>query len=84
MPSWQLEISQKIAPELRLSRGQFWTVHDLQIVVEQWYGVVYQDEGSYRQLFQRSGLSYHRAEKVYKSRPSEAEIAQFEAELEKK
>src|SRR5215471_2890266 len=28
---------QVIAPELRLSEGQFWTVSDLKIVVERWY-----------------------------------------------
>jgi len=75
---------QLLAPEVRRSEGQFWTVSDLQIVVEQWYGVVYRDPGSYRQLFRRSGFSYQRAERVYKSRPREAEIAAFEAELEKK
>lgn len=30
---------QVIRTEIRLSQGQFWTVSDLQIVVEQWYGV---------------------------------------------
>jgi transposase len=64
--------------------GQFWTVRDLQTVVEQWYGVMYQDEGSYRNLFHRCGFSYQRAEKVYKSRPSEVDLAAFAAELEKK
>jgi transposase len=75
---------QVIAPELRISQGQFWTLSDLQIVVERWYGVVYEDGGSYRRLFDQCGFSYQRAERVYKSRPSEAEIAHFEAELEKK
>jgi transposase len=74
---------QVVAPALRISQGQFWTVRDLQIVVEQWYGVVYADQGSYRHLFDQCGFSYQRAERVYRSRPSEAEIADFEAELEK-
>ncbi len=80
----QYRPNQVIAPELRISQGQFWTVSDLQIVVEQWYGVVYEDQGSYRHLFDHCGFSYQRAERVYKSRPSEADIANFEAELEKK
>jgi transposase len=75
---------QLLPADIRLSEGQFWTVSDLMIVVEQWYGVTYQDVGSYRNLFQRCGFSYHRAERVYKSRPSEADLAEFEAELEKK
>jgi transposase len=75
---------QVLPAEVRVSEGRFWTVSDLMIVVEQWYDVSYQDAGSYRNLFKRCGFSYHRAEQVYKSRPSEAEVAEFEAELEKK
>jgi len=73
---------QLLPADIRLSEGWFWTVSDLILVVEQWYGVSYQDAGSYRNLFARCGLSYHRAEQVRKSRPSEAEVAAFEAELE--
>ena len=70
--------------QLMAGAGQFWTVSDLQRAVEQWYGVVYLHEGSYRNLFHRCGFSYQRTEKVYKSRPCEADLAEFEAELEKK
>ena len=73
-----------IAQEKRSSQGAFWTVSDLQIVVEQWYEVVYRDIGSYRRLLHESGFSYQRTEQVYRSRPSDAEVADFEAELEKK
>ncbi len=69
---------------VRASSGPFWTVSDLKQVVERWYGVVYQDAGSYRNLLKRCGFSYRRAERVYKSRPSQAALADFEAELEKK
>jgi len=75
---------QLLSAEVRVSEGRFWTVSDLMVVVEQWYDVTYQDAGSYRNLFKRCGFSYQRAEQVYKSRPSEAEVAEFEAELEKK
>lgn len=75
---------QLLSPEVRLEHGQFWTVSDLAIAVEHWYGIVYTDRGSYRNLLHRCGFSYQKAERVYKSRPSEAEVAQFEAELEKK
>lgn len=75
---------QILTPEVRIVRGKFWTVSDLAIAVEHWYGVSYKDRGSYRNLLHRCGLSYQKAEQVYKSRPSEAEIAEFEAELEKK
>ena len=70
--------------ELLSEAGRFWTVGDLQIVVERWYNVRYKDAGSYVNLLHRCGFSYQRAEKAYKSRPREAEIAAFEAELEKK
>ncbi len=75
---------QLLPADARLSTGRFWTVSDLMVVVEQWYGVTYQDTGSYRNLFKRCGFSYHRAERVYKSRPSEADLVEFAAGLEKK
>ncbi len=75
---------QILAPDVRIESGKFWTVSDLAIAVERWYGIIYKDRGSYRNLLHRCGLSYQKAERVYKSRPSEAEIAEFEAELEKK
>lgn len=75
---------QVLSPLLRVSSGQFWTVSDLHVALEQWYGVVYEDPGTYRALFRQCEFSYQRAERVYKSRPSEAELADFEAELERK
>lgn len=80
----QYRPDQVLPAEVRHSSGPFWTVSDLKLVVERWYGVVYQDAGSYRNLFKRCGFSYRRAEQVYKSRPSQAALADFEAELEKK
>lgn len=70
--------------DLHLGGGTYWTVSDLRLAVEQWFGVVYQDETSYQNLLHKSGFSYQRTTKVYRSRPSEAALAQFEAELEKK
>lgn len=80
----QYRPDQILAPAVRINSGRFWTVSDLAIAVEEWYGVSYRDHGSYRNLFHRCGFSYQKAERVYKSRPSEAEIAEFEADLEKK
>ncbi len=70
--------------DLHLSEGAFWTVSDLRMAVETWFGVVYQDETSYQTLLHTSGLSYQRTAKVYRSQPSAVAIAQFEAEVEKK
>lgn len=70
--------------DLHLSTREYWTVSDLRVGVEQWFGVVYQDETSYQSLLHKSGFSYQRTTKVYRSRPSEAALAVFEAELEKK
>ena len=75
---------QVIRAEVRISAGQFWTVSDLQIVVEQWYGVGYATLDSYRRLLAECGLSYQQTEKVYRSRPDAQTVADFEAELEKK
>lgn len=73
-----------IAADVRISQGQFWTVSDVKIVVQAWYDVAYRTVGSYRTLLHECGLSYQRTEKVYRSRPNQQAIADFEAELEKK
>jgi transposase len=75
---------QVIAADRRISRGQFWAASDVQIVVQQWYDVTYKTLDSYRRLLHECGLSYQHAEKVYRSRPAEQAVADFEAELEKK
>jgi len=80
----QYHPDQVIAPDIRISRGQFWTVSDLQIVVKAWYAVEYRTLDSYRTLLHEGGLSYQRTEKVYRSRPDAQTVADFEAELEKK
>jgi len=70
--------------DLHVSGGQYWTVSDLRVAVNQWFGVEYKDETSYHMLLKQSGFSYQRVAKVYRNQPSAADIAQFEAELEKK
>jgi len=59
-------------------------VSDLQIALEGWYRVVYREGDSYQALLHESGFSYQRSAKVYRSKPGAAQVAQFEAELEKK
>jgi transposase len=75
---------QVIAPDSRVSQGQFWTVSDLQIVIAQWYAVTYKAAESYQHLLHECGFSYQRTEKVYRSRSNPQVVADFEAELEKK
>ena len=76
--------NQVIAPDVRISQGQFWTVSDLKIVVERWYAVTYQGESSYRRLLHECGLSQQQTERQYRSRADEQTVADFEAWLEKK
>ncbi len=80
----QYSPDQVLASEVRQAQGGFWTVSDLQIVVQQWYGVTYRSESSYRSLLHASGFSYQKVEKVYRSQPGAVRLADFEAELEKK
>jgi transposase len=70
--------------EVWVSRGSFWTVSDVRLVVQQWYQVIYQTEDSYLNLLHECGFSYQRTERVYRSRASDDQIADFEARLEKK
>jgi len=62
----------------------FWTVADVRELVEQHYDVHYRSVRSYHTLLHECGLSYQRPEGIYRSRPSEAVIADFEADAEKK
>jgi transposase len=80
----QYRPDQIIPPELRLSKGQFWTVSDLKIVVGKWYGVTYQSDTSYRSLLHASRFSLQRPESRYRHRPDDLTVAEFEAEVEKK
>lgn len=75
---------QLLSSEVRTSQGQFWTVSDVQAVVRQWYGMSYRADDSYRALLYEAEFSYQRAEGVYRSKPSQTEVAQFEEALEKK
>jgi transposase len=75
---------QLLPKDLRVSQGEFWTVSDMQVAVKLWFGVDYACEDSYRTLLHAAGLSYQRTEGVYRSQPSQAAIAEFEAALEKK
>jgi transposase len=79
----QYNPEQVIEPDVRIERGAFWTVSDLEIVVEKWYGVRYRSPTSYRTLLHASGLSYQKVEKVYRSQPGAVQLADFEAALEK-
>ncbi len=80
----QYHPDQVLAPDVRISRGQFWTVSDLQSVVKAWYEVTYRTADSYRTLLHECGLSYQRTEKVYRSQPDVQTVADFEAEMQKK
>jgi transposase len=79
----QYSPDQVISPDVRVEQGTFWTVSDLQIVVEKWYGVTYSSDTSYRNLLHACGLSYQKVEKVYRSQPGAVQLVDFEADLEK-
>jgi transposase len=89
----RLECAQRIqqmTPEQVLSRQNerpeegFWSVETVAAAVEGWYGVRYLSRESYRLLLIEAGLSFQHPEGIYRSRPSEAVIADFEADAEKK
>lgn len=75
---------QLLPAEVRLSRGEFWTVSDLQIGLQRWYGVTWRSANSYRAVLHESRLSVQQVENTYRSRPSDLAVAEFEARLEKK
>ncbi len=76
--------SEVLAFEERVSTGEYWTIEDVKQWVEKRCGVRYRSLPSYHHLLTESGLSYQRPEHIYRSRPNEVVIADFEAEAEKK
>src|SRR5947209_12694401 len=74
----QYQPDQVLSSAVRVERGSFWTVSDLRLVVEEWYGVSYRSDDSYVTLLHDCGLSYQRAERVYCSQPNAVIIADFE------
>lgn len=70
--------------DLKVSQREYWTVSDLAVVVERWYGVVYQAVDGYYDLLRVSGFSLQRSAKVYRHQPSADALAEFAAQLEKK
>lgn len=80
----QQTVEQALSVEERANQGLFWTVEAVEQVVEKWYGVHYQSRESYRLLLVAAGFSFQYPEGVYRSRPSDAVIADFEADAEKK
>jgi putative transposase len=80
----QYQPDQLLPSEARVSRGVFWTVSDLQIGIQHWYGVTWRSNNSYRTVLAEAGLSLQQAENTYRSRPDDLTIANFEAALEKK
>src|SRR5215216_3169278 len=79
----QYRPDQILPREVRVSQGEFWTVSDMQVAVKRWFGVAYVCEDWYRTLLYEAGLSYQRTEGVYRSKPSQTVITDFEATLEK-
>ena len=73
-----------ITPELRINQGQLWTVSDLGMVVERWYGVSSRCRDSYVTLLHECQVSQQHTERVYRSQPDARVVADFEAGLEKK
>jgi transposase len=69
---------------VRVSQGEFWTVSDVALVVERWYGVKYQCRDSYVRLLHECQFSQQQTERVYRSQPDPPAVAEFEAQLEKK
>lgn len=57
-------LDERLSAVVRMGRGAFWTVSDLQVAAKQWYGVVYRDEGTCRRLLHHCGFSYQRKEAV--------------------
>lgn len=73
---------ERLGPKASTADGQFWTVEDLALGVQERYGVEYRSRTSYSSLLRFCGFSYQKTEKIFKSR-SQTQVADFEEQLEK-
>ena len=80
----RVELGQALSGQTHLQTEAFWTVETVAAAIEQWYGVRYRSRESYRLVLIKAGFSFQQPEGIYRSRPNEAMIADFEAETEKK
>jgi transposase len=80
----QYRPDQLLSSEERHVHLPFWTVDDVVLLVERWYGVRFNSRTSYRTLLHECGFSLQRVGTRYQSRPSLTAIAEAEAQLEKK
>lgn len=80
----QMTPRQALSGQTHLQTDTFWTVETVAAVIEQWYGVRYRSRESYRLVLIEAGFSFQQPEGIYRSRPSEVVIADFEAQAEKK
>ena len=73
---------ERLGPKASTANGEFWSVEDLALVVQEQYDVEYRSRTSYSHLLHVCGFSYQKTEKVFKSR-RESKVADFEEQLEK-
>jgi transposase len=73
---------ERLGPKASTADGQFWTVEDLALGVQERYGVEYRSRTSYSSLLRFCGFSYQKTEKIFKSR-NQTKLAEFEEQLEK-
>ena len=74
--------NQILAPTEYQGEGEFWSLADLACLVEKRFGVRYQSQTSYRNLFAHCEFSYQRTTQQYQSRSLD-KVMLFEEELEK-
>ncbi len=80
----QMTPEQALSGQVEVALDGFWSVEPVAAAVEHWYGVRYVSRESYRLRLIDAGLSFQQPEGIYRSRPSDALIAEFEANAEKK
>lgn len=70
--------------DAQTSRGQFWSAASLREALRLWYGLVWADDDSYRQLLRRCGFSPQRPQSQYRSRADAHTVAAFEEGVKKR
>ena len=73
---------ERLGLKAQTATGEFWTIEDLALLLQEKYGVEYKSRTSYIDLLRQCGFSYQKTEKVFKNHSAQ-KIAEFEEYLEK-
>jgi len=79
---YQYTPKERLGLKAQTATGQFWSIEDLVLLLQEKYDVEYKSRTSYINLLHQCGFSYQKTERVFKNHSAQ-KVADFEEYLEK-